>query len=244
MKEFVEKLSKEEVINLVNELFVSEKVSMSEIMEVYNNLKHCKDTESYKLLYDGKHDHFSIKQIGCMFNISTKNVRYIFDASNNIPNKKLDIIGRELKLYDRDNMFDGSKDDILLKLYSYLNIFNHLVKVSENVNKGRFYTSKNYLLSKLITNNYLVEWHYERNHETNKYFFGLTFKIKDKYFTFHQPIEYKALNDILPDDKKTDSREFYRDEEADKKYKEEYDNAEFIEQMNMLWKFIVRTSLK
>ena len=30
MKEFVEKLSKEEVINLVNELFVSEKVSMSQ----------------------------------------------------------------------------------------------------------------------------------------------------------------------------------------------------------------------
>lgn len=44
--------------------------------------------------------------------------------------------------------------------------------------------------------------------------------------------------------KKLNSKRIYLFGKDDKKYKEEYDNAEFIEQMNMLWKFIARISLK
>lgn len=247
----IAKLDKDDLSDLFINLFENDIVSFNVIQEAYQFVQtktSLTEEEIKETLYNSDRKIFSWRFMRRLFGLSNNNTKWIFCSKNKqIPKAALSIVVYELELYKKPILFNHENNDKLAKLLHHLSIYNILVKVLGTNNlKSNFYSAKNKIITKLIENNYLVNWHLEYNSNNNKEFYSLTFQlyIDNLEYTiqFHQPIEYRNLALILPPNKQTESKE-YNHGEITQTFIEEHNDKNYLIAVQTLWKYIVRTKL-
>lgn len=230
-------ITTDEAKNIIRVLFYTDKISIKDVNDIYCEYKNSKMNVDPSILFENRKT-YERKAISVLFGLTVKQVYEIFGKT--ITYDDMEYIGRRLHLYENKPIYDKEHPKRLCQLLSIMEIYNEIIKIDKSFKKGPFYTVKNYILNKLVENDFLVEWHYE--HTDTHHTYALQFKVNNKIFKFHQPIEYKHYKDILDDKFKTEDQEFSRSSDVD--VSTYLSNPNSIAPINYLWKYLINKPLK